>query len=164
MKDQKIRLLNKLNYIFLSFFGSGYSPFAPGTMGSLATIPFIYALSYFDITLIQLIVLTIIIFIPACIIAQKIQVRDKVHDPGWIVIDEVIGMLITWCFVFPKVDIYSISYVFIAFRFFDIFKIWPASYFDKKMTHGFATIFDDVISAVYAGLFILLVQYILGII
>jgi phosphatidylglycerophosphatase A len=164
MKDQKFRVFNKLNYLFLSFFGSGYSPYAPGTMGSLATIPVIYALSYLNISLMGLIALTIIIFIPACLIAEKIQVQDKVHDPGWIVIDEVIGMLITWCFVVPKVEIYSISYDFISFRFFDIIKFWPASYFDKKVNHGFATIFDDVISAIYAGLFILLVQYFLGII
>lgn len=66
--------------------------------------------------------------------------------------DEVIGMLVTWAFVFPSTDPLDIFLVFIIFRVFDIKKIWPATYFDKQVTHGFGTIFDDVISAIYAGL------------
>jgi phosphatidylglycerophosphatase A len=66
------------------------------------------------------------------------------------VIDEVIGMLITWSFV-RRVDPASLFWVFSLFRIFDIIKVWPASYFDK-MLHGFGTITDDVISALYAGI------------
>ena len=66
----------------------------------------------------------------------------------WIVIDEVIGMLITWAFVMD-VEFPTIFLTFASFRFFDIVKIWPASYFDK-LHHGVGTITDDVISAFYA--------------
>jgi phosphatidylglycerophosphatase A len=82
-------------------------------------------------------------------VTQKVQVKFGLHDPQWIVIDEVIGMLITWSFVM-SVEFHTLFLVFAAFRVFDIVKIWPASYFDR-LHHGFGTITDDVFSAIYAG-------------
>lgn len=158
MKDQNIPLNKKLAKLFLSFFGTGYSPFAPGTVGSLATIPLLYALS-FTSNILYTIMFTLILFIPACIITERIQKEEGLHDPGWIVIDEVIGMLVTWCFIFPSRDPLTLLAVFICFRFFDIIKFWPASHFDKKVTHGFGTIFDDVLSALYAGGVIWVLNY-----
>jgi len=145
--------------MFLSFFGTGYAPKAPGTVGSLATIPFIYALSYLNISFTTLCIITSVIFVLACIVADVVQKQEQVFDPGWIVIDEVVGMLITWMFVFPKVDMVNIFLVFGAFRVFDIIKIWPASYFDKQMKNGFSTIFDDVIAALFAGFFLLILNH-----
>jgi len=159
VKDQKNAATRFINHTFLSFFGTGYAPKAPGTVGSLATIPLIYALSYLQISFITLVILTSVIFILACLVADIVQKQEQVFDPGWIVIDEVIGMLITWMFVFPKVDLVNILLVFGLFRVFDIVKIWPASYFDKQMKNGFATIFDDVLSAFYAGFFLWLLNY-----
>ena len=75
----------------------------------------------------------------------------KTHDPQWIVMDEVIGMLVTWSFVFPSVNYNVLLPVLGLFRVFDIIKIWPASYFDKKIKHGFGTIVDDIISGLMAG-------------
>lgn len=65
--------------------------------------------------------------------------------------DEVIGMLVTWSFVFPSVNYNVLLPVLGLFRVFDIIKIWPASYFDKKIKHGFGTIVDDIISGLMAG-------------
>lgn len=158
MKDQNIPLRKRFSYLFLSFFGAGYSPKAPGTVGSLATIPLIYALSYVT-NICYVLAFALILFIPACLITDWIQREDNIHDPGWIVIDEVIGMIITWCFIFPSREPLTLLAVFICFRVFDIFKIWPASYFDKKVEHGFGTIFDDVLSALYAGMVILALNY-----
>lgn len=154
MKDQNNTRSWGPKHLFLSFFGTGYAPKAPGTVGSLATIPFIYALSYLGVSFIGLAIITTIIFLLACWIADIVQKEEGVFDPGWIVIDEVVGMLVTWMFVFPKIDVWNILLVFGVFRVFDIVKIWPASFFDKKMKNGFATIFDDVISAIYAGFFL----------
>lgn len=159
MKDQKSDFFDVLSRGFLSFFGTGHAPKAPGTVGSLATIPFIFALSYFQISFMGLACLTLILFIAACIVADKIQKKDNHFDPGWIVIDEVIGMLITWMFIFPSTNLWNIFLVFGTFRIFDIVKIWPASFFDKRVKNGFATIFDDVISAIYAGLFLMALNY-----
>jgi phosphatidylglycerophosphatase A len=97
----------------------------------------------------------------ACIITEKVQKERGLHDPGWIVIDEVIGMLITWCFLFPTIEIRDICIIFIFFRLFDIFKIWPATFFDRRVKHGSGTILDDVISGFYAGFACLLCKYLL---
>lgn len=125
-------------------------------MGSLATLPLIVLLHYLDFNLYSLIALTLVLYVAAVIVTQKVQQKYELHDPQWIVIDEVIGMLITWAFVM-KIDVVSLCLVFGVFRVFDIVKIWPASYFDR-LHHGFGTITDDVISALYAGICIVLFQ------
>ena len=157
MKDQKIRGPGVLSVLFLSWFYTGKFPKAPGTIGSLATIPFIYLLHYLHFNIYSLIILIIVLYAAAVYVTEKIQIEYGLHDPQWIVIDEVIGMLITWSFVMT-VDFPTIFLVFSLFRFFDIIKIWPASYFDR-LHHGVGTITDDVISGIFAGIITLLVQH-----
>jgi len=152
MKDQKINILDRAHLVFLSFFGTGYSPKAPGTVGSFATIPFMFLFSTFNLSLNFLIGFIIVLTVMACYSAHYIQEKFKTHDPGWIVIDEVIGMLITWLFIYPSFDLQSIFILFILFRFFDIVKIFPANFIDKNVKNGAGTILDDVVSGIYAGL------------
>lgn len=159
MKEQKhTRPPNLgLSVIFLSWFYSGMSPKAPGTVGSLATLPLILLLHYLQFNTYYLLGLTSILYGVAVLLTEKLQKEHHLHDPQWIVIDEVIGMLITWSFV-QQVDVLSLSLVFISFRIFDIIKIWPASYFDRHL-HGMGTITDDVVSGVYAGIICFLVNH-----
>lgn len=164
MKKQNNTLFDKFSLLFLSFFGTGYAPFAPGTVGSLATIPFLYLFSLLNLPLFVLILFTFLLTIIACFSAEYIQKKKGVHDPGWIVIDEVIGMFVTWIFIYPKFNFLSIFLVFLIFRIFDIFKIWPATFFDKKVRHGAGTILDDVVSGIYAGLLLLIGNYFFNII
>jgi phosphatidylglycerophosphatase A len=154
VKDQKKQGPSGLSVLFLSWFYTGKFPKAPGTMGSLATIPLIYLLHYLQINIYSLLALIVVLYIAAVYVTQKIQIAHGLKDPQWIVIDEVIGMLITWAFVMD-VEFPTIFLTFASFRFFDIVKIWPASYFDK-LHHGIGTITDDVMSAFYAGIVTLL--------
>ncbi len=156
MKEQKIQGPSFLTTLFLSWFFTGKSPKAPGTAGSLATLPLIYLLHYLNVNIYTLIILIIILYTAAVFITQNVQKKFHLHDPQWIVIDEVIGMLITWSFVL-SIDLPTLTTVFITFRFFDIIKIWPASYFDR-LDHGIGTITDDVISGIYAGIFTFFIQ------
>jgi phosphatidylglycerophosphatase A len=156
MKEQKIQGPSLLTTLFLSWFYSGKSPKAPGTVGSLATLPLIYLLHIININIYTLIILIIILYVTAVIITQNVQKKFHLHDPQWIVIDEVIGMLITWSFVL-SIELPILAVVFLSFRFFDIIKIWPASYFDR-IHHGAGTITDDVISGIYAGIFTFFIQ------
>lgn len=142
--------------LFLSWFYTGKFPKAPGTIGSLATVPLIYLLHYLHFNIYSLLTLIVIMYVAAVFITEHIQQKFHLHDPQWIVIDEVIGMLIAWSFV-QTVDFPSLFLVFGLFRFFDIVKFWPASYFDK-LHHGVGTITDDVVSGVYAGIIAYLVQ------
>jgi phosphatidylglycerophosphatase A len=156
MKEQKIQSPSLATTLFLSWFYTGKFPKAPGTIGSLATLPLIYLLDYLQINIYSLITLIVVLFVVAVTVTQHVQQKFHLHDPQWIVIDEVIGMLVTWSFV-RTTDYPTIFLVFSLFRFFDIIKIWPASYFDR-LHHGFGTITDDVISGVYAGIITLLAQ------
>ncbi|HLT23476.1 MAG TPA: phosphatidylglycerophosphatase A [Bacteriovoracaceae bacterium] len=160
MKDQKLNAFDRVLILLLSWFYSGKFPKFPGTIGSLATLPFIYLLSYYQVNIYTLLLIITTLFIFAVSATQYLQVKFATHDPQWIVLDEVIGMLITWAFIM-KVDPASLFLVFFMFRFFDIIKFWPATYFDR-MAHGFGTIFDDVVSAVYAGICCYIVQYFFG--
>jgi phosphatidylglycerophosphatase A len=156
MKDQKIQDPHPAAVLFLSWFYTGKFPKAPGTIGSLATLPLIYLLHYLNINIYGLIGLILILFISSVLVTQHIQKAFNLHDPQWIVIDEVIGMLVTWAFVM-KIEFASLFLVFGLFRLFDIIKIWPASYFDR-LHHGLGTIADDVISGLYAGIIALFLE------
>ncbi len=156
MKEQKIQGPSLLTTLFLSWFYTGKSPKAPGTVGSLATLPLIYLLHYLNINIYTLIILILFLYATAVVVTQNVQKKFHLHDPQWIVIDEVIGMLITWSFVL-SVELPILGVVFLTFRFFDIIKIWPASYFDR-LDHGMGTITDDVISGIYAGIFTFFIQ------
>ena len=90
-----------------------------------------------------------------CLITEWFQKREHIHDPGWIVIDEVLGMITAYFFVGHIFKTSTILYLFCLFRFFDIYKFYPASFFDK-MEHGAGTILDDIVSGIYTGLVILL--------
>ena len=151
MKDQKNQGPSTLSVLFLSWFYTGKFPKAPGTMGSLATIPLIYLLHHLQINTYGLIGLIVALYVLAVVVTEKIQKAYHLHDPQWIVIDEVIGMLITWSFV-QTTEFSALFLVFASFRFFDIVKIWPASYFDR-LHHGAGTITDDVVSGIFAGVF-----------
>ena len=160
MKDQKLNILDRILILLLSWFYTGKFPKVPGTIGSLATLPLIYLFAKYQINIYTLISVILTLFVFSVLATQYLQQKLSLHDPQWIVMDEVIGMLITWSFIM-RVDPASLFLVFFMFRFFDIVKVPPASYFDK-MTHGFGTIFDDVVSALYAGMTCYLVQYFLG--
>jgi phosphatidylglycerophosphatase A len=160
MKDQKIQNPSVPAMLFLSWFYTGKVPKAPGTMGSLATLPLIYLLHYLQINIYGLLALIAVLFVASVIVTQHVQEKFHLHDPQWIVIDEVIGMLITWSFVM-NVEFHSLFLVFAVFRLFDIIKIWPASYFDR-LHHGIGTITDDVVSAIYAGIIVKVIMHLVG--
>src|SRR5690606_22144805 len=123
MKEQKFQGPSFPITVFLTWFYSGKSPKAPGTVGSLATLPFIYLLDYAQINIYSLIGIILALTAAAILVTEYVQKKYALHDPQWIVIDEVIGMLITWSFV-RVVDLPVLAIVFISFRFFDIIKIW----------------------------------------
>ena len=87
-----------------------------------------------------------------------VQKSCQIHDPPWIVIDEVIGMFVGFLFL-PAPQWSDIFVLFGLFRFFDIVKVWPASFFDQKVKHGIGTILDDVVAGMYAGITNWLLHY-----
>jgi phosphatidylglycerophosphatase A len=158
MNEDNRPSLKRLDILFLSFFGSGYLPVAPGTWGTIATLPFLYGIGRFNPPFFLFIPLLIIVTIISSFVAESVQKELKLHDPQWIVIDEVLGMTTAWLFI-QHHNLLHLFILFVLFRFFDIVKIWPASFFDQKVEHGAGTILDDIVSGIYAGLVYLIIAH-----
>jgi phosphatidylglycerophosphatase A len=143
---------------FLAFgFGSGLSPIAPGTMGTLAAIPLYYFLIQFgDLIYLLLTVFVTLIGIVICDISSK---KLGVHDHSGIVWDEIAGYFITMLFV-PHTWYWALA-GFVLFRVFDIWKPFPILWFDQHVGGGLGIMVDDVLAAIYAGLILLAMQLLL---
>lgn len=138
--------MKKFIVLFASWFGTGFSPFAAGTVGTLAAIPFFLILSALPLPLYLLTLLGFFFF--SCWTAGHAEEIFGEKDSGKIVIDEVIGYLITMTAVPPSWV--AIVAGFLLFRFFDITKIPPARFFDRKVKNGYGVVLDDVVAGLYA--------------
>jgi len=154
-------MIKTLNTLFVTMFGLGRIPIIPGTIGSLATIIILYI--FFHIfNLSSNIILSGLIFIfifSFLAVAAHIKNNDN-KDPREVIIDELIGQSI-------PIYLYEISHgteksadeaiifysiCFILFRFFDIVKPFPVSFFDRNFKNSFGVIMDDVCAGFYVVL------------
>lgn len=131
-----------------TWFGSGLLRPAPGTFGTLAAVPFGFLLAWFFGPFGLLTAAVIFYFIGTWAAGRYCKASGE-HDNQSIVIDEVVGL---WIAAIPAQTHWQLWIAaFLLFRFFDIVKPWPASYFDKKKTWGgHSVILDDVIAGIYA--------------
>lgn len=147
-------------YKFLCFtagsgFGIGYFPFASGTAGSFATLPVAFGIAYFFGTF-GLLAIALLTFIIGIVASKEILKYTK-HDPSLIIIDEVVGQLITLAFIGPmliqNLNTWPAYFIgFLLFRIFDVLKPWPANWADKKVLNAWGVMLDDVFAGLYAGL------------
>ncbi|MBW2569875.1 MAG: phosphatidylglycerophosphatase A, partial [Deltaproteobacteria bacterium] len=86
----------------------------------------------------------------AILIAHYAEKILKKNDPGCIIIDEIIGIVIT--FIGLKFDITSALTGFIIFRFFDILKPFPIRFLEKKVPGGAGVVIDDIMAGVYSNI------------
>ncbi|MEI8321250.1 MAG: phosphatidylglycerophosphatase A [Alphaproteobacteria bacterium] len=145
---------NALKY-FLTFFGLGLWPKMPGTWGSLGAIPLGVILLYFGGPKAILTVALFLFFLSW--LATRIYTADStIKDPQEIVIDEVIGMLISMAFCHN--DPILILLAFILFRLFDIFKIgpvrWAQNLSGNPWKESLGVILDDTLAGLYTGLIV----------
>ena len=154
-------MIKTLNTLFVTMFGLGKIPKIPGTFGSLATVIILYI--FFHIlnlssNLILILIVTIFIYAFSAVTAYIKDNENK--DPKEVIIDEFIGQSI-------PIYLYEISHgtekssdeaiifycvCFVLFRFFDIAKPFPVSFFDKNFKNSFGVIMDDVCAGFYVVL------------
>lgn len=139
--------MNKIILFFATNAGLGYAPVAPGTFGTLMGIPLFYLMAPLSPELFSLTWLAILLL--SFWSANGAGKIFNVTDDGRIVIDELIGYLTTIAFLPFNWPIAIAG--FLLFRFFDIVKIWPASWFDTKVKNGFGVVMDDVVAGIYAA-------------
>jgi len=136
-------------------FGSGLSPKAPGTMGTLAAIPLWLLLNQLPMAIYWLVILvTIIVGVYICGSAAKTL---GVHDHSGIVWDEFVGLWIAMAFLPPTLG--SVICGFVLFRFFDIVKPWPISWLDKNMHGGVGIMIDDIVAGSFAACLAFYINY-----
>ena len=142
-------------------FGLGKIPKIPGTFGSLATIIILYFLFHILNLSSNLILISLIVIFIFSFLAVATHIKDNENkDPKEVIIDEFIGQSI-------PIYLYEISHgteksadeaiifygiCFVLFRFFDIVKPFPVSYFDKNFKNSFGVIMDDVCAGFYVVL------------
>ena len=157
-------MIKTFNLLFVTMFGIGKLKPLPGTFGSLATVIILYFCFHKLEISSNLIFLGLFIIFIYSFVAISNHTKDKDNkDPGEIVIDELIGQSI-------PIYLYEISHgtnkdpnealifyavCFVLFRYFDIMKPFPVSYFDKKHKNSFGVVMDDVCAGLYVVLSII---------
>ena len=155
-------------------FGLGNIKYMPGTLGSLATVIFLFYLFHsLNISPNIILIGLIIIFIYSFYAITSHTKNSKNKDPREIIIDEFLGQSI-------PIYLYEISHgtikesneaiifyaiFFILFRYFDIMKPFPVSFFDKNFKNSFGVIMDDICAGFYVVLtlvcFMIIKSYVL---
>ena len=151
-------MINKINFLFVTFFGIGKISKIPGSIASLVTTIFLYVIFHILNISPNVVLIFIIIIFFISLYAVNIFIKNFDNkDPKEVVIDEFIGQSIPIC-------LYEIAHegskensqvltfyfiMFILFRIFDITKPYPVNYYDKKFKNSFGVIMDDVCAGLY---------------
>lgn len=155
MRDLVSKVFSNPLYFIAFGFGSGLSPFAPGSCGTLVAIPlyyFVQSLSAWSYGVILL--LAIVLGIWVCDVVE----RDMgTHDYSGIVWDEICGFGLTM-WAAPRGWLW-IGLGFLLFRLFDIVKPWPIAWLDSELPRGWGVMVDDLMAAVYAWISLHLIHH-----
>ena len=154
-------MINLFNSLFVTMFGLGKIKFIPGTFGSLATTIILFYLFHILNISSNIILISLIIIFAYSFYAISAYIKNNDNkDPGEIIIDELLGQSI-------PIYLYEISHgttkendealifyliFFILFRYFDIMKPFPVSFFDKNFKNSFGVIMDDICAGLYVVL------------
>ncbi|MGV8017671.1 MAG: phosphatidylglycerophosphatase A [Ignavibacteria bacterium] len=130
---------------------TGYAPAASGTFGSIFGLLFVLIPGFYNPVVLGTLIL---IFFFAGIVTSERMMQRYGDDPSVVVLDEVVGMwttLLVMSVFGIEISFASAVLSFASFRLFDIFKIFPAGFFDR-MKSGFGIMADDVVAGIYGGL------------
>jgi phosphatidylglycerophosphatase A len=137
-----------MNRLFLTFFYTGLSPYAPGTVGSVAALAVgLLLLNYIDTT--TLFLLTILITVASLKYIDRYIENGSDKDPKEIVIDEVAGMWLALCII--TLDPLNIVLAFLFFRLYDIKKPSVIGRIDRSERGGISVMGDDLLAGFFAG-------------
>jgi phosphatidylglycerophosphatase A len=170
--------------IVATWFFVGKLPSAPGTFGSIAAYPLYYYILLHsgssDGAKMQILFCIIVLCVLGFFAINKFQKETNTYDHSYVVIDEVIGQLLTLYISFDW--IFSIAYVleshdmsfnlplkatafilaFLPFRYFDIRKPFFIDYVNRKYKGAFGVIFDDILAAIFASIVLYVVSFVLS--
>jgi phosphatidylglycerophosphatase A len=148
-------ILNKKLITFLATgFGSGLSPFAPGTMGTLVGV--VICLLCLPLPWPMRLLIVIALSALSIYVSGRAEKIYKKKDDQRIVIDEIVGFQITMLPV--AITVLHLCVGFVLFRIFDILKPFPINNL-QRLPGGWGVVIDDVGAGIYAGAVMLLLIY-----
>ena len=156
--DNAVAVIQRLQIIIATGFGSGYSPVAPGTCGTVVGVVLFLPLLALARDTPWLYVPTVAATIAIAIwTAAAADVHFASHDNKKIVIDEIVGYFTALIWL-PGYSWKVLLAAFVLFRFFDIVKVPPARQIDQKLRGGYGVVLDDVVAGVYSNIILQIVM------
>ncbi len=147
-ETQPSGLVERIKLAIVTFGFLGLAPFAPGTFGTLGGVALAYALRGTDLYLLWVLLLAAVFYAVGRQLGDFAERRAGSKDPGFYVLDEVIGYLIAVAWT-EGPSLLTLTVAFLLFRFFDIAKIPPMRRFER-IGGGDGILLDDVIAGLYA--------------
>ncbi len=144
--------IQKISDIIATVFGIGYSAYAPGTMGSLFGILIYMFLKEASFSIYLLSVSCL--FVIGTIASEIVESAYNVRDPSFIIIDEVVGMLVSLMFV--SYSFWAVWIGFILFRIIDIAKVPPLNFLER-IGGGLGIMLDDLVGGIMAGILLYII-------
>jgi len=149
-------LIGTLATLLATGLGSGYSPLAPGTAGTVVGLIFYWPLRSLPVS--GQLAATALLFMVGVWASTLVAERVGRKDPGIVVVDEVVGIWVTLAFM-PFTPT-SVVAGFLLFRLFDVVKPWPARQLED-LPKGLGIMADDLMAAIYANLALRVVALVL---
>jgi phosphatidylglycerophosphatase A len=150
---------NDLVIFLATGFFTGFLPTMPGTWGTFAGIPLVI-ISHRLTLIMQAAVLVVFVFF-AAFIAGRAEILFEDRDARPIVIDEMVGFLITLLWL--PLNFLTLCLGFVLFRLFDIVKPPPIGILEKRLHGGWGIVLDDVLAGVFANVTLRLLLIVAGI-
>ncbi|MBV9303896.1 MAG: phosphatidylglycerophosphatase A [Acidobacteriaceae bacterium] len=142
---------DRVALVLATWFGCGYFPWGPGTIGSLAALLIgVLAHIYWGFGRTELLIAALVLIAPAIWASTQTARLVEKNDPAVVVVDEVLGQ---WITLLGATSLRWKSFIaaFLLFRLFDIWKPWPVREFER-LPEGLGIVADDIAAALYAAL------------
>jgi phosphatidylglycerophosphatase A len=152
---------DKVALVIATGLGSGFSPVAPGTCGSFLGILLILLLSRLEVSggsrMLLFLVLVAGISAAGIWAASRAERIFRRKDPPQVVIDEIVGQLLTFGLIFKHPRFVLLLTGFLFFRLFDIVKPFPIRRLER-VPMGVGIILDDLAAGFYASIILLILD------
>jgi phosphatidylglycerophosphatase A len=127
----------------------GYFPAMTGTFGTAVGV-IIFSLFFYTLSTFHYIISSLILILIGFWVSREAEIIFQEKDSQKIVIDEILGFLVSM-FLIPPTWI-NIFIAFLFFRLFDTIKLFPANIIEKRVPGGYGVILDDITAGVYTNL------------
>ena len=146
----------RLAFAIATVFKAGYIPIAPGTVGSIIGLLVFWLIKDYASFTIEMFVAVALFFAGVWASTIVEQVLER-HDPGVVIVDEVVGMLVALMLLPPTITVMFLA--FLLFRVFDIIKPYPARWCEQ-LSRGWGIMMDDVVAGLYVNVLIHIILWI----